>query len=156
VTVITKKDLMFAGPFGLFCYLADIIFISRSNKNSRDIVNEAMEKVKRDKTKVWFFPEGTRRNTGEIHEFKKGAFYLAIDNQIPIVPVVFSTYKYFLNHKKKIFGSGEIIMTVMPEISTKGLKTNDIDDLIEKTRASMTKVYKRTSDEVSKSKKIID
>jgi lysophosphatidate acyltransferase len=154
LTVITKMEVMYAGPFGIAGYLAGLTYIKRTSNTAKDVVNNAMTKLIKDKTKVWFFPEGTRRNTGEIHNFKKGAFHLAIDNQIPIVPVVFSTYKYFLNHEKKIFNSGEIIMTALPEISTKGLTSNDIDILIEKTKKAMTKVYKRTSDEVSNSNKL--
>lgn len=56
--------------------------------------------------KLWFFPEGTRRNTGEIHPFKKGAFYVAINSQLPVLPVVFSSY-YFLCKEEKRFDSGE-------------------------------------------------
>lgn len=59
-------------------------------------------------SKLWVFPEGTRRNTGEIHSFKKGAFHMAIAGQIPIIPVVFSRY-YFLEKKEKRFDHGNLI-----------------------------------------------
>lgn len=58
-------------------------------------------------TKLWIFPEGTRFNKGSIQPFKKGAFYLAIDSQIPIMPVVFSQY-YFLDNESKTFEPGII------------------------------------------------
>lgn len=56
-------------------------------------------------TKLWVFPEGARYNKGCIQPFKKGAFYLAIDAQIPIMPVVFSQY-YFLDNESKTFEPG--------------------------------------------------
>lgn len=56
--------------------------------------------------KLWIFPEGTRHNTGEIHPFKKGAFHMAIRSQLPILPVVFSSY-YFLSAEEKRFDSGK-------------------------------------------------
>lgn len=56
-------------------------------------------------TKLWVFPEGARFNKGTIQPFKKGAFYLAIDAQIPILPVVFSQY-YFLDSGSKTFEPG--------------------------------------------------
>lgn len=59
-------------------------------------------------TKLWIFPEGTRYNIGHIQKFKKGAFYLAIDAQIPIMPVVFSQY-YFLDDITKTFEPGNFI-----------------------------------------------
>lgn len=57
--------------------------------------------------KLLIFPEGTRRNNGEIHAFKKGAFYIAIRNQLPIIPVVFSSYYNFLSNEEKRFDSGK-------------------------------------------------
>lgn len=55
------------------------------------------------------FPEGTRRNTGEIHAFKKGAFHVAIAAQIPILPIVYSQY-YFMDEQEKKFDSGEFVL----------------------------------------------
>lgn len=68
-----------------------------SNNYYRNILNF--------QTKLWVFPEGARFNKGSIQPFKKGAFYLAIDAQIPIMPVVFSQY-YFLDNETKTFEPG--------------------------------------------------
>jgi lysophosphatidate acyltransferase len=43
--------------------------------------------------------------TGEIHDFKKGAFHLAVNNQLPILPVVFSSY-YFMSKSRRRFDPG--------------------------------------------------
>ncbi|XP_070508215.1 1-acyl-sn-glycerol-3-phosphate acyltransferase alpha-like [Chironomus tepperi] len=95
----------------------------------------------------------TRRNTGEIHAFKKGAFYTAIHHQVPIIPVVFSSYRHFMDHKKKVFDEGEIIINALPEISTIGLGIKDIDDLMERTKQQMIDVYDKISEEVSEKSK---
>lgn len=92
--------------------------------------------------------KGTRRNTGTIHEFKKGAFHIAIEEEIAIVPVVFSSYKHFCDKTSKVFNEGEIIITALPEVSTKGLKISNIDELIEKIRDDMIEVYNKTTKEV--------
>lgn len=61
---------------------------------------------------MFIFPEGTRNRKGEhLLPFKKGAFYLAIQAQLPIIPVVISSYKSFLDHKIKIFDDGEHIFS---------------------------------------------
>lgn len=52
-----------------------------------------------------FYPEGTRNDSGKILPFKKGAFRIAIEHQLPIMPAVISPY-YFIDHKKKIFNKG--------------------------------------------------
>jgi lysophosphatidate acyltransferase len=56
---------------------------------------------------IWIFPEGTRNATNKLLPFKKGAFHLAIQAQIPIVPLVVSSYNSFYNKKNKLFTSGK-------------------------------------------------
>lgn len=57
-------------------------------------------------TKLWLFPEGTRnKEFTKLKPFKKGAFKIAVNAQVPIIPVVFSPY-YFLNPKKYLFNKG--------------------------------------------------
>lgn len=55
---------------------------------------------------IWIFPEGTRNADGKLRQFKKGAFNLAVQAQIPIVPLVISSYNGFYNKKQKLFTSG--------------------------------------------------
>ena len=69
--------------------------------------------------------------------FKKGAFHLAVQAQVPIVPVVCANYDNVLNMKKRRFRPGTIDVTILPPISTKGLTAQDVDSLVEKTRKVM-------------------
>nr|CAH7762146.1 unnamed protein product [Callosobruchus chinensis] len=107
-TVISKRELLYyTGPFGLAAWLSGLIFIPRlQSDKAKTIMNNAVEKLKLKKIKLWVFPEGTRRNEGKIYPFKKGAFYMAISNQLPILPVVYSRY-YFLDKEIKRFDHGE-------------------------------------------------
>lgn len=106
-TVVAKRELFYAWPFGLAAWLSGLIFINRMQTNkARSALFDAAEVVKEKRIKLWIFPEGTRRNTGELHPFKKGAFHMAIAAQLPILPVVFSTYQTFLDDKNKTFSSG--------------------------------------------------
>lgn len=91
---------------------------------------------------------GTRRNTGEIHEFKKGAFHLAIQTKTPIMPIVYSSYQTFLNDKEKIFNPGEVIIEALPEISTENYTTENVDELMEKTRKMMEAAFHKNSLEI--------
>lgn len=99
--------------------------------------------------KLWIFPEGTRSSGEEMLPFKKGAFHLAITSQLPITPIVYSRY-YFLEHKEERFDSGEVIMTVLPPISTVGMTLEQLPELMEKVRNQMMEVYRNTSAEVSR------
>jgi lysophosphatidate acyltransferase len=81
-------------------------------------------------------------------EFKKGAFHMAIQNQAPIIPVVFSSYYYFLRPKEKLFNSGKIIIEALPEISTVGLTVSDLNDLMRKTKDIMVEKFNELNDEL--------
>lgn len=107
-TVVAKRELFYAWPFGLAAWLCGLIFIDRMQSDkARNSLCDATDLIKQKKIKLWIFPEGTRRNTGEIHSFKKGAFHMAIAGQIPILPVVFSSYKTFLDDDNKNMTSGK-------------------------------------------------
>ena len=75
-------------PFvGKACVSAGHIFIDRTNPAT---ILKSMEKAKlqlRDGVSLVIFPEGTRTYTGELGKFKRGAFQLATQLSLPIVPV---------------------------------------------------------------------
>lgn len=60
-TVIARMLLLFVGPFGFSAWLAGLIFINKSSKEgSIRRINEAVECLKQQKTKLWIFPEGKK------------------------------------------------------------------------------------------------
>ncbi|CRK90841.1 CLUMA_CG004531, isoform A [Clunio marinus] len=139
-TVIAKREHLKAGTFGLAVWLCGL----NSRDASREIMKKTICELKRENIKLWIFPEGTRRNTGTIHEFKKGAFHVAIQGQVPILPVVFSSYQTFLDDNKRIFLSGKIIIEVLPEISTRGLTSDHFYDNMQLKRRKKNSVNKNT------------
>lgn len=149
-TVVSKRELFFAWPFGLAAWLCGLIFINRMHSDrAREQLCKASSDIKNKKIKLWIFPEGTRRNTGELHRFKKGAFHVAIDAQIPILPVVFSSYRTFLDDKNKHFNSGRVIVTTLPPIQTAGLTKEHLEDLIQHTYNAMNAEFQRSTKDVN-------
>ncbi|XP_029721930.2 1-acyl-sn-glycerol-3-phosphate acyltransferase alpha [Aedes albopictus] len=148
-TVIAKKELLYTGPFGIAAWLSGLIFIDRKNaEKAHTAMNECTDMLKEKRTKLWVFPEGTRRNTNEIHQFKKGAFHVAVRSQLPIMPVVYSSYGSFLDDKAKILNNGHVIVTTLEPIETKGLTSEDIPELMERVRTVMLDTFKATTKEV--------
>ncbi|KOB68587.1 Acyltransferase AGPAT4 [Operophtera brumata] len=99
----------------------------------------ALAAYKGGAAKVWMFPEGTRNtgNTVKLLPFKKGAFTLAVDAQVPIIPIVFSPH-YFINDKKHIFyNNGKVIMRCLEPVPTEGLTPEDIPELQERLHQIM-------------------
>ncbi|XP_063695528.1 1-acyl-sn-glycerol-3-phosphate acyltransferase alpha-like [Culicoides brevitarsis] len=156
-TVVARKELLYVFPVGLASWLCGLVFIDRKNaQKAKEKINEVGDYLKEKNIKLWFYPEGTRRNTREIHEFKKGAFHFAVSQQLPILPVVISSYSSFLDDKNKRFDQGNVIITALPPISTRGLEKSDIEDLMERTRNTMIKTYIDTSNEIDAKRKLSD
>jgi lysophosphatidate acyltransferase len=91
---------------------------------------------------------GTRRNTGQIHDFKKGAFRVAIQSKLPILPVVYSSYTTFLDDKNKKLTNGNIIISVLPEISTENMTLDNLEELMDYTKKVMIDKYNEVTKEV--------
>ncbi|KAL3277025.1 hypothetical protein HHI36_012387 [Cryptolaemus montrouzieri] len=140
-TVVVKKELLYAIPFGTCLWLCGIIFLSRTHsEKSKHTLNDTLKTLKREKTNIWIYPEGTRRSDGRIHEFKKGGFHMALSAHLPILPVVYSAYD-FVNHEEKKFGRGKVVITILPPISTKGKSMEDIESLMAETRNKMSETF---------------
>lgn len=84
---VMKQELRKVPILGLACELMGHIYVDRSNTDAAVAsIEKARAKIK-DGMCVVFFPEGTRSRTNELRRFKKGAFRMAQDLSIPIVPV---------------------------------------------------------------------
>ncbi|RUS80421.1 hypothetical protein EGW08_011790 [Elysia chlorotica] len=147
---IAKRELLYlSGTFGLGAWLCGTIFIDRLNPESaRKTMQDTVEKIRREKLRVVIFPEGTRNHDGSLLPFKKGGFHLAVQGQVPIIPVVFSSYNNFYNKNERRFDEGKVIVEILEPISTKGLTSADVTDLTERTRQVMLETFDRISEEV--------
>lgn len=122
---VGKKELTKLPLFGFF-YKKTCIIVDRSDSNSRKQVYLSAKKKLDSGLSVCIFPEGlVPEEQVVLAPFKDGAFRLAINHQIPIVPLT------FLDNKKRFsytfFSGGPGMLRVIPHehISTKGLKAQD-------------------------------
>lgn len=128
--------------------LSKTVFIDRANRTTaRAAFDSAAETMHSQRQNVFIFPEGTRSyaDKPELLPFKKGAFHLAIQAQVPIVPMVSANYSHVLNVKAKRFAPGIIDVSVLPAIPTKGMTAADVDALMKKTRDGMLEELIRLS-----------
>lgn len=151
-TSLAKKELRYAGVFGVAAWLCGTVFIDRLNheKALKTMVDTA-NTIKEKNIRLYTFPEGTRNRDGHMLPFKKGVFHLAVQSQVPIIPVIFSSFQQFYNKSDKRLETGKVIISILPPIYTKGLKSTDVTDLCNKVRNQMEDVYYQTSLEVTPS-----
>lgn len=109
---VTAKSSLKKTPFlGWFMTLSGSVFIDRKNsKDAREAMQGAADQMSKRRQSVYMFPEGTRSYAKEpmLLPFKKGAFHLAVQAQVPIVPVVAANYSHILYVKDFVFKSGQI------------------------------------------------
>ncbi|NXC54283.1 PLCA acyltransferase, partial [Aleadryas rufinucha] len=143
---IAKKEVLYMGTFGLACWLSGVIFIDRKNREeSIGTLTEVAHCLHKDNLRVLIFPEGTRNHGGSMLPFKRGAFQLAVKAQVPVIPVVLSSYNSFYNQKEKKFTPGKMIIQILPEVETLGLGPDDVPKLTEQVRDSMLSAYQGIS-----------
>jgi len=87
IRMVTKKELFRVPVFGGALAAAGFISIDRSDRDAAIRSLDAARALLAGGTHVWIAPEGTRSRTGELLPFKKGAFYLAFEAGLPILPV---------------------------------------------------------------------
>ncbi|KAG5919804.1 hypothetical protein E4U61_000553 [Claviceps capensis] len=139
-SVTAKSDLKKIPFLGWFMRLSGSIFIDRKNsKDARDAMAGAAREIQMKRQSVYMFPEGTRSYAKDpvLLPFKKGAFHLAVQAGVPIVPCVVANYSHILHLKTMVFRSGRIPVKVLEPISTKGLTASDVDELTRTTRDLM-------------------
>ncbi|CEP10151.1 hypothetical protein [Parasitella parasitica] len=145
--IVAKKQLKYYPFLGWFMTLSNAIFLDRKNRDNavKEARNAALD-IHRKNTNVWVFPEGTRGHEAEISllPFKKGAFYMAVQAGVPIVPVVISNYYDLYSAKEKRFNAGTLYCRVLPPISTQGVveESADIEKLANLCRDQMLAALK--------------
>ncbi len=134
---LAKEELFHIPLFGLAMRRAGYIPLDRSDrKKSIQSMKAAARRIAAGASVV-IFPEGTRSPDGSLLPLKKGGFHLALESQVPIVPImILGSGKILPKHSRWIRG-GTIRITVFPPVETAGLSPGDRDELMEKIRAPL-------------------
>jgi 1-acyl-sn-glycerol-3-phosphate acyltransferase len=131
---VGKKELAQIPIFG-FIYKRVCILVDRSSSKSRFQVFERAQKRIQQGLSICIFPEG---GVPEEHivldEFKDGAFRIAIEHQLPIVPMVFFDNKKRFSYTFFSGSPGKMRAKVLPLIVTQGKTLNDKNELKQQTR----------------------
>src|SRR5215212_2632126 len=140
IGLLAKKELLRVPILGVGMGFVNVMAIDRTNRESAIRTTEAA--AQRIKSGVSFavFVEGTRAKPGELLPFKKGAFYMARQAGVPVVPVALKNSDVLMGKGTGEARSGTIEMVFMRPIDPEGLTTDeDIDRLTASVRALIQK-----------------
>jgi 1-acyl-sn-glycerol-3-phosphate acyltransferase len=86
---------------------------------------------------VMIFAEGTRSPTADLLPFKDGAFHLAIESRVPILPIAIAGTRNCMAKHSFAFRHAHAKARVLEPISTEGLTRADLGALRDRTRAAI-------------------
>jgi 1-acyl-sn-glycerol-3-phosphate acyltransferase len=134
---VMKQELRHAPILGFACDRIGHIFIDRSNsKAAVESIKAAKEKVVNG-TSVLFFPEGTRSDKPELLPFKKGAFRMALDLDLPVLPIsIIGTEKILPTKTLDIF-PGKAKLVIHPPIDVSSYNEQTCGSLAARAQAEI-------------------
>ncbi len=149
LTGIAKQELKNYPVMGQLMQAAGVIFIDRKNREKAiEAMKPAVDALKGG-TSIVIFPEGTRSYTYELGPFKKGAFHLAMQAGVPIIPMILKNAHDALPRGKALIKPSMVEVCILPPIPTKGWKKKDLNKHIEGVRNLFLKELNQTKEETT-------
>jgi 1-acyl-sn-glycerol-3-phosphate acyltransferase len=138
IGLLAKKELLKVPVLGVGMGFVNVMAIDRTNRESAIRTTEAAAKRIRSGISFAVFVEGTRARPGELLPFKKGAFYMARQAGVPVVPVAIKNSDVLMGKRTGEARSGTLEMVFLPPVETANLSTDeDIDRMIAGIRQSI-------------------
>lgn len=138
---LAKMELFRIPVFAQGMKAVGMIPIDRSNsKKARTSLDKAVQDIKNG-VSVIIFPEGTRTRDGNIQPFKKGGFILALQGQIPIVPMVLTGAMQVMQKKNLYLQKGSISIEFLDPVDTSSFNYEQRDELIKSIRDKIVARY---------------
>ena len=135
---IMKQELRKVPLVGAPCAAAGHIFVDRSNTKS---IKTSLEKARKQLSgglSVVVFPEGSRTKTGKMGRFKKGAFQLAMDLQLPIVPVTIEGPFDIMPSGSYTIHPTPLRLTIHPPVETSEITPDNLPQLMDKVSETIS------------------
>jgi 1-acyl-sn-glycerol-3-phosphate acyltransferase len=131
-----SKESNFQIPvMGWLMRLAGDVSVRRSDATSRVEALEACRERLGQRVSVMIFPEGTRSTTGDLLPFKDGAFRLAVESGVPILPIAVAGTRGAMKKNSLLFGRARAEARVLEPVPTAGLTLEDVPRLRDDVRA---------------------
>ncbi|HYO00473.1 MAG TPA: HAD-IB family hydrolase [Mycobacterium sp.] len=133
-TSVGKKELEKDPLMGTIGRALDAAFIDRDDAKAAVEGLRKIEELARKGISVLIAPEGTRLDTTEVGEFKKGPFRIAMAAGIPLVPIVIRNAEVIAERNSSTFNPGSVDVAVFPPISVDDWTTANLSERIAEVR----------------------
>ena len=130
--IISKASLGRFPFLGWHLQRAGHLLVDRDNPGAG--VLKKMQRMIGDRASLIIFPEGTRSRDGEVGRFKGGVFLLAIDSDLPVVPVSISGTRHVMLKGRLMTCPGHVRVEIHEPVETQGLTRADARELAARVR----------------------
>lgn len=138
IGLVAKKELLKVPLLGYGMGYVNVMAIDRSNRERAVQTMQAATKRIQSGVSFAVFAEGTRARPRQMLPFKKGAFYMARDAGVPIVPVAMKHTDVLMGKGTGEARPGTIEMVILPPVETKDVTTDkEVQALIEKVQRAI-------------------
>ncbi|WP_028936880.1 HAD-IB family hydrolase [Pseudonocardia spinosispora] len=135
LTGVAKKEAKNIPGFGQLFQLADVAFVDRGNTaQAKQVLEPAVAKVRDEGISLIMAPEGTRSATPKLGPFKKGAFHIAMQAGVPIVPIVMRNAGEVMWRGAQAIRSGTVEVAVLPPVDTSGWQAKTVTEHAKQVR----------------------
>ena len=137
VRVILKKSIFRIPVVGFGMRFVGFVPVDRKGKEGgkKSILKAARMMTQRGYS-FFIFPEGTRSRDGRLQAFRRGGFFLALEAQAPIVPVVIRGTFEIMPKGRFFVRRGTVRVTFLEPVPTAGLGLKDLDSLRDTVRVA--------------------
>jgi 1-acyl-sn-glycerol-3-phosphate acyltransferase len=141
VRVILKKSIFRIPVVGFGMRFVGFVPVDRKGKEGgKKSILRAARMMRERGYSFFMFPEGTRSRDGRLQAFRRGGFFLALEAQAPIVPVVIRGTFEIMPKGAFFVRRGTVRVTFLEPVPTAGLGLKDLDALRDTIRAALAAV----------------
>ena len=139
---IGKREIKSENPLiGRVLEMGGVVLIDRANsKSAIDAMSPLVDVMKKEGKSVVLAPEGTRTVSPKMAPFKKGAFHLAIQAGVPMVPIVIHNAGDVAPKGDFVFRPATVDVEVLPPVDTSDWKVETVNEHVREVRNMFARV----------------
>ncbi len=137
VSVALKKELFRMPILSYGMKLSKFIVVDRASRQAAaDSLRQSIQYLN-DGLSFAIYPEGTRSPDGRLLPFKRGAFLMAVQTGVPIVPVSIAGALKLMRKGELAIHPGEVVVRFQPPVDTSSYSVATLRDLVARVHAEV-------------------
>jgi len=147
---VGKKEIRNIPVLGKLMEWGGTVFVDRADGQSAIKAMEPLvEAIQTEGKSIVIAPEGTRSLTPKLMPFKKGAFHLAMQAGVPIIPIVIHNATDVAPKNEFVMRPATVRVTVLPPVDTRGWKVSGLNQHVADVRNMFLRTLGQSEESVA-------